>query len=222
MKMSKKHIIVFAISLILIILVILIYQYSSKSDKQIVKVVETLLEQRDMDIVFGNDSAQLTMFVFASYQCHFCRKFFDSVFPLLDKKYIQSNQLKIIYRPTANILGGQRETALKTLVCLNKYGNFTYFHKLLLSNFKVMFTEEFKKMVDGFKEKDPFVGECIDGTEGKKYLLSNIEEFNKLEFKGTPTFVLKNNVYIGYRSFEQMQEIIDKLLVQQTTSNINY
>jgi protein-disulfide isomerase len=133
----------------------------------------------------------------------FCRKFFnDSVFPLLDTNYIQSNQLKIIFRPTANILGGQRETALKTLVCLNKYGNFTYFHKLLLSNFKVMFTEEFKNMIDGFKEKDPFVGECIDGTEGKKYLSMTLTEFKKLKFKGTPTFVIGNNVHFGYRDYD--------------------
>ncbi|PLX23027.1 MAG: hypothetical protein C0599_05110 [Salinivirgaceae bacterium] len=222
MKMSKSHIIAYAISIVvLIILAIQIYKRYF-SEKIAPKIDEVLLQKRDMDIVFGNDSANLTMYVYASYQCSYCRKFFDEVFPILENKYIESGQLNVIFRPTARTVGNERENALKALVCVNKYGNFTYLHKLLLSNFRVMYTDEFIQMVNSFKDKDPFVGECIDGTEAKDYLTANIKEFEKLEFKGTPTFVINNRVYIGYRETEQMEKIIDNLLQNKITSNINH
>jgi protein-disulfide isomerase len=219
MKISKIHIISYAISaIVLIILAIQVYNRYFKDTEDNTLIKDVLLEKREMDIVFGNDSAILSIYVYASYQCEYCRKFFNEVFPLLEKKYFDNNQLNIIFRPTAPILGKERETALKTLVCINKYGNITYLHQLLLSNFRVMFTNEFREMVEGFKDKDSFVGGCIDGTEGKNYLIQNIEEFRKLEFKGTPTFVIGNQVYIGFRTFEYLSKEIDKQLKNKNIS----
>ena len=180
---------------------------------------KALLEPRDLDIIYGSDSAKVTMYVYYSYQCEYCRKFFNEVFPKLEKKYISEDQLKLVLRITARTVGKDRENALKALVCVNKYGNFTYLHKLLLSNFKVMYTDEFKQMINDFKDKDPFVGECIDGTEAKSYLKENIEEFNKLQFKGTPTFVIDNEVYIGFRDFKQLSIIIENKLHRKLTLN---
>lgn len=211
MKLTRYHIISYSISIIiLIILAIQIYNRYVKTGPK--KVKKALLESRDLDIVYGNDSADITMYVFYSYQCEYCRKFLTEVFPKLEKNYISKDQLKVVLRITARTVGKERELALKTAVCVNKYGNFTYLHQLLLSNFKVMYTEEFKEMVNEFREKDPFVGECIDGTEGKSYLTKNIEEFERLQFRGTPTFVIENHVFMGYRDYEQLSKIIENKL----------
>jgi protein-disulfide isomerase len=211
MKLTRYHIISYSISIIiLIILAVQLYNRYVKTEPE--KVKKALLEPRDLDIVYGNDSAKITMYVYYSYQCEYCRKFLNEVLPKLEQAYISKNQLKVVLRITARTVGKERELALKTAVCINKYGNFTYLHQLLLSNFKVMYTEEFKEMVNEFREKDPFVGECIDGTEGKSYLTENIEEFERLQFRGTPTFVIENQVFMGYRDYKQISNIIENKL----------
>lgn len=219
MKIKGIHIILLISGILFIILLYQIFQkYNTKDFRR--NIPKELLSKRDLDIVFGNDSATLAMYVYSSYQCEYCRKFFNEVFPKLDSLYIQNNQLKVVMRLTASTKVKERKDALKACVCINKYGNFTYLHKLLLSNFKVMYSDEFIQMIEGFKDKDPFVGQCIDGSEAKDYLIENMNDFKKYKFKGTPTFIIGNQVYMGFRTFDEFQKIINANLKNIKLPNV--
>src|SRR3989338_1579826 len=52
----------------------------------------------------GNDKAPITLIEFSDFQCSFCRKFWQTTLPQIEKKYISTGKVKFVYRHFA-ILG---------------------------------------------------------------------------------------------------------------------
>ncbi len=216
MKQTNKkrdYIIAIAISIVLLGLIAYkAYDYFFKDATD--PKVALQLKPKKLDIVFGNDSADLTIYMYSSYSCSYCRRFFKTVFPKLKENFIDKNRVKLIMRLTSNTRNLKRKRSLKAAVCVNKYGNFEYLHKLMLHDPKVIFRDEFQQMINEFTERDPFVGECIDGTEAQEYLYGNFKEFSKLGLKGTPSFVIANVIYPGYREYSFFEKTVKKHLVK--------
>lgn len=217
MRLSRSHIIAYFISaIVLIILIIQVVDYFSVEEKAHKAAID-IDSKKKLDIIFGNDNAELSVYMYASYNCSYCRKFFTEVFPELKNSFIDNGLVNIVMRLTTKTRDQRMKRALKAAACVNRYGNFEYLHKLLLHNPKVVFTWEFQEMIDEFSMKDPFVGECIDGKEALKYLESNITEFEQLNLKGTPGFVIENTVYQGYRPAKRFKAIIKQHLQKLKT-----
>ncbi|MDA3867978.1 MAG: thioredoxin domain-containing protein [Salinivirgaceae bacterium] len=191
-----------------VLVILIITQLNRQALKETKTLVVEVAEQHDLDIVFGENDAQLSVYVYASYQCSYCRLFMEEVMPALLKKY--KGELKFILRLTRHTNDFRVKRALSALVCVHKYGNYTHLHELLLNNYKVMYTQEFQTMVSEFAERDAFVGECMDAGAAATYLADNISEFDGLKLPGTPCFVVNGRVYAGFRSVEQFQQIIEK------------
>lgn len=169
----------------------------------------------ELDIVFGNDNAKLTVYMYSNYACSYCKKFFEEAMPEL-QEYIGSSQVKLVLK----LVGADANTAdmmaQKTAVCVNEHGNYEALHKLYTYNYFVIHTPEFTQMVNEFIDKDHMVAQCILGGEAENYLMANNQEFTHLGFKGTPVFVIRNRVYIGYRGQQNFLKIVKNEL-----SNIN-
>src|SRR3970040_2181679 len=52
----------------------------------------------------GSNKAPVTLSEFSDFQCSFCRKFWQTTLPLIEKKYISTGKVKFVYRHLA-ILG---------------------------------------------------------------------------------------------------------------------
>lgn len=209
MKHNRHYIIAIVLSLIIAVLIgITVYKYYTPKVSSH-RIITELMQPDELDIVFGNDSASLAVYMYASYNCSYCRLFFTDVLPELEEAFIDTKKVKIVLRLTRRTVDERLKRSLKASVCVNKYGSYQYLHELLLNNFKVAYTEEFQQMIAEFTQRDPFVGECIDGSEAEKYLIKNVKEFESHNFNGTPTFVIGNMVYPGYRNTDQFMEILN-------------
>ncbi|MDY0200141.1 MAG: thioredoxin domain-containing protein [Bacteroidales bacterium] len=195
------------ISVIIVALIgIRLGQYFSSKNK--VEVSSTIFSHRPLDIVFGDSNAPLAIFMYSSYSCSYCKLFFTDVFPNLEKEYINNGKVKLVMRLTVKSNSIDTQNAMRTAVCVNKYGDYTYLHELLLSNSKVVVTNDFRDMVNEFIEKDIYVAECILGGEAEEYLAQNVADFETLKLKGTPSFIIDNQVYTGYQNSEKFNQII--------------
>src|SRR3989338_9298448 len=52
----------------------------------------------DDDPVLGNKDAKVTVIEFSDYECPFCKRHFDQVYPSLKKDYIDTGKVKLVYR----------------------------------------------------------------------------------------------------------------------------
>lgn len=207
---SSKWNYIIAISISAILLVLIGHRiYNYRSYKKMVSIGSSVLENRPMDIVFGDHNASLAIYMYSSYSCSYCSLFFTDVFPQIKNKYIDSGKVKLIMRLTVKSSNVDVLDAMKAAVCIGKYGNYEYLHELLLTDSKVVATHEFRDMINDFINRDVFVAECILGQEAEEYLNQNLTDFNTLGLKGTPTFIVGNRIYTGFQDFEKFDKIIE-------------
>ena len=102
------------------------------------------------------------------------------------------------------------ENALKSMVCINKVGNFEYLHELLLYNYSIIFSPDFQIIIDEFIEKDLSFAECFLGDGALEYLQGNYSDLRKLGSKSMPTFVIGEKIYLGFKDYETLKQIVTK------------
>lgn len=207
MKHSWSQVVVYTISVFLLILITLsLIKYFGRPG---VDDLSYRLEERPLDIIFGDDSAKLSIYMYSSYSCTYCNLFFNEGYPQLKEEYIDKGKLKLIMRLTVKTNNIDLLNSLKTAVCINRFGNFEYLHRLLLNNHKVVYTNDFREMVEEFIDKDILVAECVLGGESEEYLKQNLDDFEAFEMKGTPTFIIGNKIYSGYKDYPTFKKIIN-------------
>lgn len=208
LKIQKsRRIWIYVIGTVVFIGAVLLLFMQDKSNER--KPENTLFEH-ELDIVYGKDSTDITVFMFSSYNCSFCRKFFKDIFPELDKDYIQTGKVKLVVKPVAIEKSGPVVNALKLAVCINRFGDFSKLNELLLTEPKVVYTDEFESVTNELIQKNEFVAECMLTDMAEKYIMRNYIDFNRLRCTGTPTFVINNKIYKGYKVYNEFQKIIEK------------
>ena len=60
---------------------------------------KALLSKQPYDRVLGNDSAPVTIVEYSSLSCPHCAEFHEKTMPELEKKYIDSGQVRFLVRP---------------------------------------------------------------------------------------------------------------------------
>ncbi|MDD2195806.1 MAG: thioredoxin domain-containing protein [Bacteroidales bacterium] len=211
--MKNKHTII-ALLLSLILVILIAYQLGNRFIwKQSNSDIQAELKQNDLDIVFGSDTAKLSIYMYSSYACTYCKKFFDEVLPKLKPEYIDNGEVNIIVRLVDHATNPTIANANKIAICINRYGYYEKLHELFVANFKVVSTSEFESMIDEFTLADDLVAECYFGGEAEDYLNETRNQFDQLRFKGTPTFVIKTSVFGGFVDYEQFSEVINHYLL---------
>ncbi|MFO7863365.1 MAG: thioredoxin domain-containing protein [Salinivirgaceae bacterium] len=194
-----------------VLLILILAQLNRQGETKMELREVEISEIQPLDIVFGRYDANLPVYVYASYNCSYCRMFLEDVMPVILEKY--PDRVKVILRLTRRTNDLRVKRALSALVCVHKYGKYNPLHELLLNNHKVIYTEEFQTMITEFAERDAFVGECMDAGAAATYLTANVKEFERLKLPGTPSFVVEGRVYAGFQSVEQFERIIENGLV---------
>lgn len=208
--MKNKHTIV-AIIISLILVAIIAYQVVTLfANKRSNTSIESINQPKELDIIFGSPSAPFSLYMYSSYSCVHCQRFFQEVLPQLEQEYINSGQLNLVVRMVDFSDIPQVNDAYRIAVCIHRYGYYAHLHELLLANFRVVTTNDFSEMIDEFTQADDLVAQCFFGGEAQEYLDSIKNEFERLNFKGTPTFVVNKVAYTGYMSFKKLSGIISE------------
>jgi protein-disulfide isomerase len=108
--------------------------------------------------------------------------------------------------------------AIQALVCVNQFGDFEKLHKLLMTDYEVVYTQDFKILIDDFIAANPDIAQCLIHHNDYTYVRSSNKEFREYNFPGTPTFIIENDVYSGYRNAEWFDKVFQKKRVNATKS----
>lgn len=198
-----------ALGLVAIVFVILFFTSIGKQLKK-PKQKQVEIVAHDLDIVFGLHTAPHSIYLYSNYSCSHCHKFFMEVFPLLKQNYMDNGEVKLIMRLVDFGNNPYISDAYRMAICINAYGNYTHLHELFLTHFKIVESNDFIAMLDEFTQADDMVAQCYYGDEAQTYLDIIKNEFTRLQFKGTPTFIIGNRAYTGYLNFNQLADILDK------------
>lgn len=205
----RKRLLWLLVALLLVCAIVALWWFSGRTQRQL-RFSNTAVEvvENDIDVVFGADSARVTIYMFATYTCQHCHRFLTSDLPQIQQRYIDSGLVRFVVKPIDLAENHDMMSALQLAGCMNRDGNADDIRELLLTEPTAVYTNEFRQLIDDIINTNPELAECLvaDGFSGVK---QNNQLFSAIGSKGTPIFVVGGHVYKGRRSSDNFAEIIE-------------
>ncbi|OGP48412.1 MAG: hypothetical protein A2X89_03500 [Deltaproteobacteria bacterium GWD2_55_8] len=162
----------------------------------------------------GNDKAPVTLIEFSDFQCSFCRKFWQTTLPLIEKKYISTGKVKFVYRHLA-ILGKHSVASAQAAECAGERGKFWEYHDKLFASAgsPLAFTDgKLKSYAKELGLKSQDFNQCLDSGKHLKKVEGETATAAFLGARGTPAFFLNGQLLVGAQPFQVFEAAIEKEL----------
>ena len=173
----------------------------------------------------GNQNAPVTIVEFSDFQCPFCGAFYSQTLPQIQKDYIDSGKVKLVYRdfPLENIHQNAKAASLAAQ-CANEQGKFWEYHNMLFSSQhdwatldSINATNAFKQFAVDLKLDSNNFNSCVDSSKYQDKVNKNFQDGTTYGVSGTPTFFIGDdkNGYIqlvGAQPFLAFKQEIDQQL----------
>ncbi len=164
----------------------------------------------------GNPNAKVTVIEFSDFQCPYCERFYQTVEARLRQTYVDAGKAIFIYKHSA-FLGQESVWAAQAAECAADQGKFWEFHDLLFdrqngenqgafTKDKLLgFAQEMKLNMSQFEP-------CLKNDETLSRVQTDTQEGEQAGVRGTPTFFINGQQFVGAQPFEAFQAAIDKAL----------
>lgn len=162
----------------------------------------------------GSEKAPVILIEFSDFQCSFCRKFWQTTLPLIEKKYINTGKVKFVYRHFA-ILGKPSTAAAQAVECAGEQGKFWEYHDKLFASAgsPLAFTGgKLKGYAGDLGLSTQQFNECLDSGKHLKEVEGETAIATFLGARGTPAFLLNGQLISGAQPFEVFEAAIEREL----------
>lgn len=167
----------------------------------------------------GDGKAPVTLIEFSDFRCSFCRKFWQTTLPLLDKKYISTGKVRFIYRHFA-VLGKPSEAAAQAAECAGEQTKFWEYHDKLFAGAASPFVVTSDRLKAYAKElglKGQAFNQCLDSEKYLKKVEGETAIAAFLGARGTPAFFLNGQILVGAQPFEVFESLIENELQEASS-----
>ena len=145
----KKRLWAAAVVLLVLALAVVTYRISTRVQRELrFKTIDIIVTDSDLDISFGSDTAPLTIYMFSSYTCRHCRAFLNLDLPLIQSRYIDSGQVRLVIKPIDLAEDRDMMSAIQLAGCMNRDGNADDVIELLLTEPSAVYSDEFRELID--------------------------------------------------------------------------
>ena len=180
-----------------------------KKEKEIIKSLSGELYNDTNSYFFENEDSKLKIVEFIDYNCGYCKKNHEIMMNILN----MNNDIKYIIKELP-ILGESSLLASKFAIIIYLIDGpkiYKKFYDSLMGHNTQLNFEILKKISEKVGSSIKDFNSHINKDRVKNVILKNLNLADKLSIDGTPTFIIEDNVFRGFISFDQLQEIIDSL-----------
>ena len=180
-----------------------------KKEKEIIKSLSGELYNDANSYFFGNENSELKIVEFIDYNCGYCKKNHEIIMNILN----ENKDIKYIIKELP-ILGESSLLASKfavTIYLVDGPKIYKKFYDSLMGYNTQLNFEILKKISEKVGSSIKDFNSFINKDRINNVILKNLNLADKLSIDGTPTFIIEDNVFRGFISFDQLQEIIDSL-----------
>lgn len=177
------------------------------------------------DPVLGDASAPVTIVEYGDFKCPFCARFFVETEPRLRREYIETGQVRLVWRDFANI-DAESPTAAAAAWCAGQQDRFWQYHDALY----VFIVETFYAQGTNPEGQTAYEGHyvelarqagvadeqafrsCLDSDEATRAVAADRDRAEGRGVTGTPTFFINGQKVAGAQPFEVFAQLIDQEL----------
>jgi protein-disulfide isomerase len=181
-------------------------------------------ELKPTDMVHGAATAPVTIIEYASMTCPHCAAFAKDVMPSLNKDYVETGKVKVVFREFP--LDGAARMASAVARCLSGDQYFSFID-LLFAN-QMNWIKDFdnnsqvtrEDVLEGLTQQGRVAGlsrekvqMCAEDQANLALVDGNwMEGQTKYMVNSTPTFIINGSNHSGVPDYESLKKIIDPLL----------
>jgi len=167
------------------------------------------------DPLKGDKDAPVTIVEFSDFQCPFCAKFYSDTFSKIEKEYIQTGKVNLVYRDFPLSFHGNAQKAAEAAECAQEQGKFWDYHDLLFENQPEWSSGGIGELKNYAKEinlNSEEFNECLDSGAMKEEVEEDFQEGSALGVSGTPAFFINGELISGAQPFSVFKEVIEENL----------
>ena len=158
----------------------------------------------DDDPVKGNPNAPVTIVEFSDFQCPFCSRFFQQTLPLIEKNYVDTGKVKLVYRDFPLGFHQNAKPAHIASECANKQDAFWEYHDILFEKQSQwqsleldIVNEQFKVYAQELGLEESSFSTCLSSAEIEQEVMLDAQDAVRYGSTGTPAFFIGNEK-LGY------------------------
>ncbi|MSU60595.1 MAG: DsbA family protein [Candidatus Staskawiczbacteria bacterium] len=190
----------------------------------------TVKVSMDDDAVLGEKNAPITMIEFSDYECPFCKRHFDQVYPGIKRDYIDTGKLKLVFRDFIAVAGHNPLATSQALAaeCAGDQGGDAMYYKYhdeifkkTTSNGNGMPVSYLATIATNLGLNTATFQQCLDSAKFKAEVDKDNTDANTAGVSGTPSFfvgkstssgTIDGTIIIGAQPYSVFKTALDKAL----------
>lgn len=200
-------------------------QTQSSTDSEEITIKPKFLEEvknisADTDPWIGSKDARVIIVEFTDYECIFCKKYFEEIFPLIKESYIDTGKVKYVLRDFPMEQHPQSLLAAKTANCADEQNKYWEMHELIFSNqrswsYSNDSTQTLNSYAKTLNLNQSDFEKCITNQNTADEIEKDIRDAEIYGITSTPTIFINGKKIVGAQSFERVfKPAIDQELAE--------
>lgn len=163
----------------------------------------------DDDPVLGDPNAPLTIVEFSDFECPYCREFHQSVFSTIKQRYIDTGQVKVVFKdfPLTQI-HPHALAAAEAAQCANAQGKFWEYADLLFNPTNELTNEALINHARTIGIDESAFTKCVSQATFANTVTEDSQEGIRLGISGTPSFIIGRELYEGALPLNEFDRVI--------------
>jgi protein-disulfide isomerase len=181
--------------------------------------VQKTAERAAMNRLKGQQSATVTVYEIADFQCPYCARFANEVFPRIDSAYVKAGKVKWIFVNFPLPTHANAWPAAEAAMCAGGVGErFWPMHdRLFATQNDWSNAPNAARLFEKYAQESGVAMEayssCVADDRMAPLLVRDLLNATNAGISGTPAFIVNNEpLFAGYKTFEEWKDILDGAL----------
>lgn len=166
----------------------------------------------DDDAVKGDSDAPVTIVEFSDFQCPFCSRFYTGALGDIEKNYIETGKVKLVYRDFPLSIHPDAQKAAEAAECAKDQGKFWEMHDELFENQASLSVASLKQYASKIGLDEDDFSECLDSGEKASEVQADFSDGTANGVSGTPTFFVNGQKLVGAQPYSEFEAAIEAAL----------
>lgn len=175
----------------------------------------------DDDPIKGDKNAPITIIEFSDYECPFCKRSNDQVISRIDKEYIETGKVRLVFRDFPLGFHKKAIPAAVAANCAGEQGKYWEVHDFLFQDKGNLSKEAVLNSSDSLGLDKAKLQACMDDKSKEEEITKDFQEGQKYGVRGTPSYFIgkttengkiEGTFIRGAQPYTVFKEEIDKQL----------
>ncbi|MFH1587183.1 MAG: DsbA family protein [Candidatus Diapherotrites archaeon] len=166
----------------------------------------------DDDPVKGSEDAPVTIIEFSDFECPFCARFYSQTLSQIEKNYIDTGKVKLVYRDFPLSFHQEAQPAAEAAECADEQGKFWEMHDKIFENQQAISDSSYKQWAAELGLDTGQFNECLDSGKYASEVQKDVADGQAYGVSGTPAFFINGTKLIGAQPYSKFEEAIENAL----------